>query len=328
MRILVIGAGVAGLTAARRLQNAGHTVLLLDKGRAPGGRMATRRVLSASDLYQFDHGTQYFTAREPAFAETVDGWAGAGVVRPWGGRLASFDSEGREAVDDGVVRWVGVPGMSAVGRHLAEGLDVRTESRVTRLDRVAGSWTVALDTGDIVGGFDAAVVAIPAPQAAPLLAAAPALASKAAGVTMHPCWAVLVAFEEPVPVRFDGAWVLHSPLGWVARDGSKPKRGGADTWVLHAGASWSAAHIDDRHDAVGPFLLNAFADLVPKGLPLPVHLSVHRWRFAMADPPLAAGALADAGARLAVCGDWCLGNRVESAWRSGVAAAEKLIAVC
>jgi predicted NAD/FAD-dependent oxidoreductase len=45
MRILVIGAGLAGLTAARRLQDRGHTVVVVDKGRAPGGRMATRRIL-------------------------------------------------------------------------------------------------------------------------------------------------------------------------------------------------------------------------------------------------------------------------------------------
>ncbi|MFP5379031.1 MAG: FAD-dependent oxidoreductase, partial [Vicinamibacteria bacterium] len=185
----------------------------------------------------------------------------------------------------------------------------------------SGRWTATLEDGVTLDGFDAVVVALPAPQAAPLLDAAPALAAEVARVAMHPCWAVLVAFDEPVPARFDGAWVLHSPLGWVARDGSKPKRGRAETWMLHASAAWSAAHVDDGADAVGPFLLNAFADLVPKGLPLPVHLGVHRWRYAMADPPLAKGALVDRDARLVVCGDWCLGNRIEAAWLSGLAGA-------
>jgi predicted NAD/FAD-dependent oxidoreductase len=69
-------------------------------------------------------------------------------------------------------------------------------------------------------------------------------------------------------------------------------------------------------------LLNAFADLVRAPLPRPVHLSAYRWRYAGADPALAVGALADEAARLAVCGDWCLGNRVEAAFLSGLAAAE------
>jgi len=40
----VIGAGMTGLTAAGVLQARGWAVVLLDKGRAVGGRMATRRI--------------------------------------------------------------------------------------------------------------------------------------------------------------------------------------------------------------------------------------------------------------------------------------------
>jgi renalase len=326
VRIVVIGAGIAGLSAARRLTSQGHSVLVLDKGRAPGGRVATRRVMAASDLFQFDHGAQYFTVRDPRFEDEARRWADLGRVRPWRARLASFDSEGREAVEDKVERWTGVPGMSALGRQLADGLDVRPLTRVVALDHRSGTWTADTDTGERHSGFDAVVVAVPAPQAVDLIGASTGLAAEAAAVTMRPCWAVLTAFEEPVPVRFDAAFVLSSPLGWIARDGSKPKRGGVETWVLHATTAWSAAHVNDARDAVGPFLLNAFAALVPKGLPVPVHLSVHRWRYAVADPPLARGALVDLDLRLAVCGDWCLGARIESAWLSGVAAAEALIA--
>lgn len=329
MRIVVVGGGIAGLTAARTLSAAGHDLVVLDKGRVPGGRVSTRRVTGgggATALLQFDHGAQYLTARERPFADEVARWADAGIVKPWRGRLASFDSEGREAVEDTVTRWVGVPGMSAVGRHLAEGLDVRTSTRVLTLSRHAaeGTWHVTTSTGDTVGPFDATVVATPAPQAVGLLGDAPALAAHAAAVRMLPCWAVLAAFDDPVPVRFDGAFVLHSPLGWVARDGSKPRRVRVETWVLHASTEWSAAHLTQQPDTVGPFLLNAFADLVPAGLPLPVHVSVHRWRYAMADPPLAKGAFVDRDLRIAVCGDWCLGNRIAAAYASGMAAAEVL----
>jgi renalase len=329
MRILVIGAGIAGLTAAARLQAGGHDVVVLDKGRVPGGRVGTRRVTGGAGptgLLQFDHGAQYFTARDACFADEVSRWAEAGIVKPWRGRLASFDSEGREAVEDGVTRWVGVPAMSTIGRHLAEGLDLRVSTRVQRLERdaAAGAWAATTVTGGTHGTFDAVVVALPAPEAVDLLAGAPALAAEAAAVQMHPCWAVLVAFDEPVAVRFDAAFVLHSPLGWIARDGSKPKRARVETWVLHASTAWSAAHLTQQPDSVGQFLLHAFADLVPAGLPIPVHLSAHRWRYAMADPPLARGVIADRRLRLAVCGDWCLGTRIESAFLSGLAAADAI----
>lgn len=325
MRVLVTGAGMAGLTAARALRDRGHTVLVADKSQVPGGRVATRRVVAAGQIFQFDHGAQYFTVRDPRFAEVVDRWAEARLVRPWRARLATFDSEGRDEVEDGVTRWVGVPEMSTLGRALAETLDVRYGTRIDRLVRdTAGLWLAAVREGGEVGPFDAAVVAVPAPQAVPLLAEAPELAAVAAGVSMHPCWAALAAFDEPVPVRFDAAWVLHSALGWIARDASKPRRARAETWVLHASASWSRAHGNARPDAVGPFLLRAFEELVPRGLPAPLHLDVQRWQYAAADPPLARRVLADPDRRLAVCGDWLLGNRVESAFLSGLAAAEVL----
>ena len=330
MQILVIGAGVAGLTAARMLSQAGHAARVVDRARAPGGRLATRHVLNdEADRPEhaslaFDHGAQYFTVRDARFASEVESWQQARIVQAWQGKLATFDSEGREAIEDGQTRWAGVPAMSAIGRHIARELDLTCGVRVNALVRGGVGWTAPTARGDILGPFDAVVLAVPAPQAVSLLTAAPKLAEVAGRVAMHPCWAALAAFDDRVKAPFDGAFVSSSPLGWIARDRSKPRRQSAETWVLHAAADWSTSHLGDSPDAVGPFLLNAFADLVRAQLPHPVHLSAHRWRYACADPALAVGALADDDARLVVCGDWCLGNRVEAAFLSGRAAAERI----
>ena len=61
--IAIVGAGIAGLAAARRLRAAGLTCTLFDKSPGLGGRMATRR----EGYLRFDHGAQYFTARGPRF---------------------------------------------------------------------------------------------------------------------------------------------------------------------------------------------------------------------------------------------------------------------
>jgi predicted NAD/FAD-dependent oxidoreductase len=326
----VIGAGIAGLSAARALQGRGHAVTVVDKARAPGGRASTRRVLDGdadrADLASlaFDHGAQYFTIRDPRFATEVESWHRARVVQVWHGILAAFDSEGREPVDDECTRWVGVPGMSAIARHLARGLDVQCGTRVAALDRARSAWRAMTSDGRSLGPYDAVVLSVPAPQAVPLLGASPALSRTAASVSMHPCWAALVAFEDRVSTPFDAAFVGSSPLGWIARDRSKPRRGLAETWVLHGSAAWSAAHVEDDPEAVGPFLLNAFADLVRARLPRPAHLGAHRWRHACADLPSAIGALVDPAMALAACGDSCAGNRLEGAYLSGLAAANAL----
>lgn len=52
---VVVGAGISGLILAHRLKKAGQEVLVLDKAKSVGGRMATRRDGDAA----FDHGAQY-----------------------------------------------------------------------------------------------------------------------------------------------------------------------------------------------------------------------------------------------------------------------------
>ena len=82
-RVAVIGAGLAGLHAARRLHDAGAEVRVFDKARGSGGRMSTRR----TDFGAFDHGAQYFTARDPRFRAQVEKWVASGAAAPWPGKV-------------------------------------------------------------------------------------------------------------------------------------------------------------------------------------------------------------------------------------------------
>ena len=316
MRAAVIGAGIAGLSAARALHDRGDEVIVFEKNHTPGGRVATRVVSSVElpsrgtvDL-AFDHGAQYFTVRTPQFSETVAYWLRDKVVSKWPGRIVSFDGEGWEPAAEGTDRYTGTPGMSAIAAHMARGLDIRYGTRVESLDSLHD--------------FDRIIVAVPADQAVPLLGGTPELQRRVSSVRMQPCWAVMAAFEERVHTRFDAAFVSGSPLGWVKRSTGPgaPKLAKAadrfDAWVLHGTAAWSRAHFNDQADVVAPFLLDAFDDLVRAGLPRVFHCSAQRWKYAAADPGLSVGALHDA--RITICGDWCLGNRIEAAYLSGLEA--------
>ena len=314
MRVAVVGAGIAGLTAARALVAAGHHVAVFEKAGSPGGRMATKVVRhveksrGSTDL-AFDHGAQYFTVRDPRFAATVEQWERDRLVAKWTPRIVSFDGEGWEEVPPGPDRYVGLPGMCAVANALAQPLEIHYANRIESLEPLKRD-------------FDRVIVAVPSDQARVLLAGTPALETRLAAIAMKPCWAVLAAFEAPVAARFDAAFVSGSALGWIARNQSKPKRDWqVETWVLHATTSWSEAHVNDEADRVGAFLMEAFEDLVRAGLPRAFYAATHRWRYAVADPPLAIGAIHDAGSKITVCGDWCTGSRVEDAYLSGLAAA-------
>lgn len=331
--IAVVGAGIAGIAAARTLRAQGVDVVVFDKGRAAGGRVATRR----RDERQFDHGAQFFTVRTPGFAAALQPLQDAGLVARWAGPFHRLE-HGMVDADPrpGAERWVGVPGMSALPRALADGLPITTSGKVEGLRRAADGWTVMV--ADAAGGAAAAhgsfagvVLAIPTAQAHALLQANAltgpvADAAAARADALQPCLAALVAFTRPVEGARGAFFVTDDTLAWAAHDGGKPGRDGAPTYVLHGAAAWSAQRFDQDVTANAQALVDAFAFCLGRPLPPVAHLEGHRWRFALAaEGEPGSAAVVDAGQRLALCGDGLVGGRVEGAWGSGVAAAEQML---
>lgn len=323
LEVAVVGAGLAGLACAGRLRESGHAVTVFEKSRGPGGRASTRH----EGPLDFDHGAQYFTVRDPEFRRIVDGWHTLGVAVRWRGRVSVLGDGGGGAAGAEVERWVGVPGMSALGRQLAGELAVWYGTRVAELAREGDVWRLAGDDGVELGRYQAVVLSAPPAQTAVLLErAAPMMAARVAGMRMAPCWAVMAAFEESLGLPFCGAFVVGgSPLAWIACNSSKPGRSSEiETWVLHAGPEWSAHHLDDVPEAVEAELLRAGAELLGRGLERPVHLRAHRWRYALPLAALEERCLVDETGSIVACGDWCGGPRIEGAVLSGLAAASAL----
>jgi renalase len=314
--IAVIGAGLAGLSCAQALLQAGHTVHVFDKSRGPSGRMSTRRAEDDNGPWQCDHGAQYFTARDPAFRAEVARWQQAGVAALWNARLASFDGTAWTTPATPLERFVGTPRMTSPAawlvQHLGAPALAQWQTTVQRLDHSEGGWAInSAEHGLHSPRYSAVLLAVPAPQAVPLLAAvAPAGAALAASARMRGSWAVMLRYSSPVAMPWEGAFINTGPLRWVARDSSKPGRTGQETWLLHASPEWSEAHIEDSADAVTAALLAAFAAL---GGPAPVAATAHRWRYADTEPALTQGSWWDAHTRLGLCGDWLHGGKVEGA---------------
>jgi renalase len=301
MQIAIIGAGMAGLSCADALRGAGHDVFLFDKGRGAGGRMATRRLQTPWGEVALDHGAQYFTARDPAFIELTRSWHASGTVAPW--PLAAADA------------WVGVPGMSAVIRQMANAHRVTWGNLVTAMSRKLEQWWLTTANGE-VGPYDAVVVAIPAEQAAAILSLHDfALAQKALLARSQPCWTGMYVFDRPL----DGLppVIRHcGDIAWAARNNAKPGRSGPEAWVVQASGGWSESRLEDHNDAIAARLLAALGEVSGVTLAEPIAAVAHRWRFALS-AGTGAGALWNPAIGLGACGDWLLGPRVECAWLSG-----------
>lgn len=320
-RVAVIGAGISGLCLSRALLEDGLDVVTFEKSRGPGGRMSTRR--AAESRYSFDHGAQFFTARAPEFVQQVADWQAAGVVAPWPGRLGQIS--GGQFIPEPTrhPRFVGVPRMSALTRHLSAGLQAQVATRIDALEQTSDGWRLHSTAGEVFGTFDVVISTAPSPQTAPLLAPhSPALAARADAAEMLPCFCLMLAFPAPLRVPFDAARLDTPPLGWIARNTSKPGRAEAECWVLHADAAWSKEHLEDDKAAVGQEMLASFTALTGAGEP--EFSSLHRWRYARASGPFTEQEpiLWDAQLGLGACGDWLAGERVEEAWRSAQAMAQ------
>lgn len=320
--IAIIGTGIAGLSAAQALQSAGYNVQLFDKSRGSGGRMASKR----SDAGALDLGAQYFTARDRRFVEVVQQWQARGWASQWQPSLYNYRDGELSASPDEQVRWVGSPRMSAITRAMLGALPVKFSCRITEVYRGEHHWTLQDAESQSHGPFSHVVIAMPAPQATTLLAAAPKLAAAAASVSMDPTWAVALSFASPLDTRVEGCFVQDSALDWLARSTSKPGRDNSnDTWILHATSQWSRQHIDLAKEQVIEHLHGAFAELIGCAVPAPTFTLAHRWLYARPSAAHQLGALADADLGLYACGDWCLSGRVEGAWLSGQEAARKLL---
>ena len=320
-RIAVIGAGLSGLIAARTLQDHGHRVTVFEKSRGRGGRAATRR---AGDL-QFDHGAQYFTVRDPAFYRAVAAWQERGLVEEWPLLLGRLVNGVIQASPDATPRFVAVPGMNALGKHLADGLDLRAETRVAPPRRRHDRWELTNEEDIVLGEFDIVIVAVPAPQAKAMLhSAVPALAAQAASVKHQPTWAVLLAFSESERLAHNGLFFDQGPLSWAAENSSKPGRSG-NTWVLHASAAWTHAHLDADPKQVAEQLADWFCARTNLDRSAVRHLDAHRWRYSLVANPLDVGAFWDSDLNIGACGDWCQGARIEGAFLSGQAIAGRIL---
>lgn len=323
---LVIGAGIAGLSAARELRAAGESVLVLEKSRGFGGRAATRRW----DGIPVDHGAQFFTARSPEFRAQVDDWLRRGVCFEWCRGLHHATEDGPQPPDgDNFPRYACREGMASLGRDLA-GPDhsfVLRETKLTQVDRNDSAWEVCTDDGRIFQAR-ALIITPPPPQSAVLLASAPPEATAfLQGLPMAPCLAVAARYEQ-TEFSWRGIQAPADPtVAWIGNDTSKRPDLHPDVTVVvvHASPSFSAAYYDADGNVIVRQLLERAGHIAKTDLSAPRSWFLQRWRYALGPQTDGEPARLVAGAPpLVLAGDAIAGGKIEGAWLSGKAAAKLL----
>jgi renalase len=334
--VLVIGAGLAGLTAARTLTDAGRSVAILDKSSGPGGRLATRRIDDAT----LDHGAQFITVRSDEFTALMRRWRRSGVpIECWseGFAQASDIRDGPSSVTatggDGHPRYVVRGGMNALAKALAgDDLTVLADTRATAAWVRDRRWHVAVDgaSGPDVHRGAALVCTPPVPQTLTLLArGGTALASPLAAaldaVSYDPCLALLAVLDtDPALPPPGGVQFADGPVRWLA-DNARKSVSSRPAVTAHASGAWSAAWYDGDDAALATTLEGWLKPWV--GDATVIAAQVKRWRYAqprdLVDDRCLLGVVDHAP--VAFAGDAFGHARVEGAARSGLAAARALL---
>lgn len=285
--------------------------------------MATR---GATANRVFNHGVQYLRAASPEFGKVLEEWTRAGVTREWDGQMARLTSSLVAVnVQPTFKRYVDTAGMRAIGQHLSNGLTVHTEQTIHHVERTGAEhtgagWILHGPHAGTSGVFDRVILAVPAPQAVAVMGAHDPLASELAEVFMSPRWTLMAGLAAASGLAFDAAQVEGSPITWMMRTLGDARS--AECWTMHLSAEWSRMHLELDRDSVAREL-DAEVRRVLK-VPSLAHLQAHRWRYALASAPLGKACVVDKTRGLALAGDWCLGDRVEHAWQSGIAVANAI----
>lgn len=317
--IAIVGAGLAGLSCARELADAGHRVQVFEKSRGVGGRMSTRNF----ETWACDHGAQYFTARDPAFQRQVEKWQTCGAAALWDASLTSFEADGWQAIKPSVGRFVGTPSMTAPAKQLAQGLTIHCSTTIDQLVRKDQAWGLhSKEHGLLEAAFDTVVLAIPSKQAEPLVQAhSDALYQRCQDAVMAPSWALMVYASTRLPLDFDAAFINQGILSWIARSSSKPQRTSGESWLAHASVEWSIAHENTPKEEAATLLTAAFETLTGYR---PETYQTHLWRFARLGHASHHGHIFDDHLQIGLCGDWTSTEKVEGAWLSGQALARDI----
>ena len=326
--LLVVGAGIAGLSCAQRAAELGLRPLVLEKSRGVGGRCATRRV----EGQPVDHGLTFLHGSDPAFLEALD-TVEATPLPGWPERVRGRGTPCHPATQSPRDRKLAyAEGVSAFPKHLARDLVVQREAKVERLS-LGEETAVVLENGTRLPA-PLVAIALPCEQARTLLhtlgAAGPELAAIARLLDMMgtlPCCTVLAGYPLDVEEPAFDLWYPEdsTTIQVISHDSAKRAAPRFRVLVIQAHARWSRGRMERPLETWARELLDEGARLAGPWVRRPAWSQAHLWRHGRTEsagdlitPVVLPGGIGLAGELFHT------GGGAQAAYLSGRALAERL----
>lgn len=319
-RIAIIGAGMSGLTVANQLKQQ-TTIELFEKSRGVSGRMSTRY----ADPFQFDHGAQDFTVRDPAFKEFLAPHIESGLLKEWKPKLMLLE-KGKQARERqwSDIHYVPTPKMNSLCIKLAEDLNVKLNTEIIKVEQKDDDWFLYSKDNNRYGPFDWVITSIPAAQTIKLLPSAFTKNTNIKNVVMNGCYSVMIAMEQPFPWEWQAAIVKNSPISWMAINSNKPDRGVHNTLLVQTDNQWAEDRINADTTEIQSLIIKELSCLLSHDFSKTSYITTHRWRYAETKQPAGVDYHLDHDQKLGACGDWFIKGRIEAAFLSAYRLSKKL----
>lgn len=332
MKIAVVGAGVAGLTAGKILAESGHEVVVFEKSKGYGGRLATRYA-GKDNAIKVDHGLPYIEVSsakiEPLIKDLVDN----GILKPWEGPFVQCDKNGKLSdFKPSKKRYIAPKGMNQVGKRLARMVDVRTETKVSGVTHIGGdrskkrTWMLNFPTS-VAENFDAVILATPSKQAYAILnttideVQTLKLLREVDDVEYAPSFSLMVGYDSADIPDWSMMNCDNDIIESIINEASKRENDPKCSFVIHTTAEFADKHKDSNNDEVEEIILDELTNILGGWSALPEWQQLHFWRYSKVRNPLPYPFMEVVGndAPIALIGSYMNGDSIESAYVSGLA---------
>ncbi|GCE27843.1 NAD/FAD-dependent oxidoreductase [Dictyobacter alpinus] len=339
--VAIIGAGLSGLAAAHTLQDAGYTVTLFEKSHSVGGRAATRK----RGGFIYDHGAQYIKEGTPTSLAWITQRFRApdllDIKKPvWTFTGSGTIQEGDQ--DQNAEQKLNYrSGLNTLPKKMAEGLTIRSDTRIDRVQRTNSGWQLFDQSGQSHTNFDLLVITIPSPQARALIqdsmldpGVQQAIMQHLSPASYNPLISVMLGYHPRPQTRPYYALVNSDKkhaISWLAWEHEKAEeRAPANSGLLLAqmAPDYSREHMESSDALIVQQVAQQVATLIQEELPEPVFSDIQCWHYALPAQKVGAEPLNQQTIPygLAFCGDAFVGGRLHLALENGITVAQQLIA--
>ena len=321
--VLIIGAGICGITTGKYLLKNGANIKILDKGKAIGGRLATRRIEFEKKLLQIDYGCKFLEAHSFEFSQELLELINNDRIRKWNieNQNSFFDELGKN------IKFIGRQSMRQIALDLAEGLDIENNVKVKKIEYKNGEWIVNDENNKSLKA-KALILTMPVPQSLELirnskLKISEEIISNLQKIEYARSIVGILALDSNSNIKNEGGLKFHDgPISFITDNNLKGINKNLTALTVEMSNDFSIKNWDKSDEEITKLIIETSREYLNSKV---LKFQIHKWKYST---PLKSYPqkfeVVDSPGTLYFAGDAFLGSTVEFAYLSGLYSAKSL----